>query len=78
MEAALTSALPGLLTLSARVRMNQMGGPVLRVSLLSVTWVVASMREPLLLLMQWQPEQLRLSSVYILCRVVYWKQGQWL
>ena len=37
MEAALTSALPGLLTLSARVRMNQMGGPVLLVSLLSVT-----------------------------------------
>lgn len=42
MEAALISALPGLLTLSVRVRMNQMGGPVLPVSLLSVTWVVAS------------------------------------
>lgn len=63
MEAALTSALPGLLTLSVRVRMNQMGGPVLRVSLLSVTWAVASVSEPLLLLMQWQPEQLS-SPVY--------------
>lgn len=52
MEAALTSALPGLLTLSAHVRMNQMGGPVLLVSLLSVTWVVASRNEPLQLLMQ--------------------------
>lgn len=63
MEAALTSALPGLLTLSARVRMSQMGGPVLRVSLLSVTWLVDSISESLLLLMQWQPEWLRLSSV---------------
>lgn len=54
MEAALTSALPGLLTLSARVQMNQMGGPVLLVSLLGVTWVVASISESLPLLMQWQ------------------------
>lgn len=54
MEAALTSALPGLLTLSAHVQMNQMGGPVLLVSLLGVAWVVASISEPLPLLMQWQ------------------------
>lgn len=50
MEAALTSVLPGLLTLSAHVRMNQMGGPVLLVSLLSVTCVVTSISEPLPLL----------------------------
>lgn len=65
MEAALISALPGLLTLSVRVRMNQMGGPVLLVSLLSVTRVVASISEPLPLVMQWlgQPEHLKLFSV---------------
>lgn len=51
MEAALTSALPGLLTSSAHARMNQMGGPVLLVSLLmTVTWVVAFISEPLLML----------------------------
>jgi len=65
MEAALTSALPGLLTLSARVQMNQMGGPVLLVSLLSVTWEAASISEPLSLLMQWhwQTEHLKLFGV---------------
>lgn len=61
MEAALTSALPGLLTLSAHVRMNQMGVPVLLVSLLSVTRVVASISEPLLMQWQGQPEHLKLS-----------------
>lgn len=57
MEAAPTSASPELLTLSARVRMSQMGGPVLPVSLLSVKGVVANISEllPLFVLMQWQP-----------------------
>lgn len=68
MEAALTSALPGLLTLSVPVQMNQMGGPVLLVSFVSITWVVASICEPLPLLTcwaficLWQPEHLKLSS----------------
>lgn len=51
MEAALTSALPGLLTLFVRVQMNQMGGPVLLVSFVSIAWAVASICELLPLLM---------------------------
>lgn len=37
MEAALTSALPELLTLSVHAQMNQMGDPVLLVSFVSIT-----------------------------------------
>lgn len=37
MEAALTSALPELLTLSVHAQMNRMGDPVLLVSFVSIT-----------------------------------------